>query len=221
MLDRVETLLDKGVTASDFLQEIDRLPLNTQAIADALYTITAVCLGTEQPRSELKAATSGQGILPFKENDDAGLRAALDSLLATGKKLVLIQGAPGAGKSTLARKLCEWYGSQHFEADQYFERNGKYKFDKSRIGQAHDWCRKHTDAHFKNSGAPCTIVSNTFAKPDYFKPYYEIAEGRENCIIVRLLTEHDNIHGAPGDVVEKMRAAIAGDTTPADIVISA
>lgn len=58
----METLLDKGVTAREFLNEIDRLPLNTQAIADALYTITAVCLGTEQPRSELRAADSGQTI---------------------------------------------------------------------------------------------------------------------------------------------------------------
>ena len=220
MLDRVETLLDEGVTASDFLKEIDRLPLNTQAIADALYTITAVCLGTEQPRAEMKAANASKSV-HVQSSDEAKLMQVLDCFLATGQKMILIQGAPGAGKSTLARKLCERYGTKHFEADMYFERGGKYKFDKSKLHAAHSWCKSAAGSHFKNSGTRCTIVSNTFAKPAFFEPYLDIAGGRDNCIIVRLLTEHDNIHGAPGDVVEKMRAAIASDTTPADIIVTA
>lgn len=218
MLDRVESLLDKGVTASEFLKEIDSLPLNTQAIADALYTITAVCLGTEQPRSELRAADSGHTIQLAAGNDDA-LRAALDSMLSTGHKLLLIQGAPGSGKSTLARKLCEWYNTAHFEADMFFERSGEYKFNKAQLPAAHAWCKEATARHYAESGAPCTIVSNVFSKPSYFKPYFDIAGGRENCIIIRLHTEHQNIHGAPDSIVEKMRAAIAADKTPVDIEI--
>lgn len=214
----MESLLDKGVTASEFLQEIDSLPLNTQAIADALYTITAVCLGTEQPRSELRAADSGQTIQLTAGNDDA-LRAALDSMLATGHKLLLIQGAPGSGKSTLARKLCEWYNTAHFEADMFFERSGEYKFNKTQLPAAHSWCKEATARHYAKSDTPCTIVSNVFSKPSYFKPYFDIAGGRENCIIIRLRTEHQNIHGAPDSIVQKMRAAIAADKTPVDIEI--
>lgn len=220
MLDRAETLLDKGVTASDFLNEIDRLPLNTQAIADALYTITAVCLGTEQPRAALKAANAGNAV-QVQSGDEAKLMQVLDCMLATGRKMLLIQGAPGAGKSTLARKLCDRYGTKHFEADMYFERGGRYKFDKNKLHAAHSWCKSAASSHFKNSGTRCTIVSNTFAKPEFFEPYLDIAGERDNCIIVRLLTEHDNIHGAPDDVVEKMRAAIASDTTPADVIVTA
>lgn len=216
----METLLDEGVTASDFLNEIDRLPLNTQAIADALYTITAVCLGTEQPRAEMKAANASSGV-QVQSGDESKLMQVLDCFLATGQKMILIQGAPGAGKSTLARKLCKRYDTKHFEADMYFERGGRYKFDKNKLHAAHSWCKSAAGSHFKNSGTRCTIVSNTFAKPAFFEPYLDIAGGRDNCIIVRLLTEHDNIHGAPGDVVEKTRAAIASDTTPADIVVSA
>lgn len=216
----METLLDEGVTASDFLNEIDRLPLNTQAIADALYTITAVCLGTEQPRAALKAANASSGV-QVQSGDESKLMQVLDCFLATGRKILLIQGAPGAGKSTLARKLCDRYGTKHFEADMYFERGGRYKFDKNKLHAAHSWCQAAAGSHFKNSGTRCTIVSNTFAKPAFFEPYLDIAGGRDNCIIVRLLTEHDNIHGAPDDVVQKMRAAIAGDTTPADIIVTA
>jgi len=53
------------------------------------------------------------------------------------KELFLLRGLPGAGKSTLAKSL----GGKHIEADMYFEYEGKYKFDASRLKEAHDWCQ--------------------------------------------------------------------------------
>jgi shikimate kinase len=53
------------------------------------------------------------------------------------KILFIVRGLPGSGKSTIAKQL----SYNHFEADQYFERDGEYNFIPSEIGNAHQWCR--------------------------------------------------------------------------------
>lgn len=58
-------------------------------------------------------------------------------------QLILIRGLPGSGKSTRARGLA-MAGFLHFEADNFFERDGLYQYDASRIKDAHAWCQKMT-----------------------------------------------------------------------------
>ena len=53
------------------------------------------------------------------------------------KQLILLRGLPGSGKSTFANLL----GGIHVEADQYFMQDGEYKFDASKLKQAHNWCK--------------------------------------------------------------------------------
>jgi len=53
------------------------------------------------------------------------------------KQLILLRGLPGSGKSTFANLL----GGIHVEADQYFIQDGEYKFDASKLKQAHNWCK--------------------------------------------------------------------------------
>lgn len=62
------------------------------------------------------------------------------------KKLILLYGLPGSGKSTLSQKLKEQYESEGFtvdsvETDEWFVRhgNGVYKFDPNLLGKAHQW----------------------------------------------------------------------------------
>lgn len=50
--------------------------------------------------------------------------------------LYLIRGASGSGKNTLAAKL----GCPVVEADMFFQTDEGYKYDPSRIKQAHAWC---------------------------------------------------------------------------------
>jgi len=54
-----------------------------------------------------------------------------------GKNLYLLRGIPGAGKSTLAKQL----GCTHFETDTFFMVDGEYKFDPSKLRDAHKWCQ--------------------------------------------------------------------------------
>ena len=53
-----------------------------------------------------------------------------------GKNLYLVRGVPGAGKSTFAKNL----GCTHFETDEFFMVDGEYKFDPSKLKEAHAWC---------------------------------------------------------------------------------
>ena len=58
-------------------------------------------------------------------------------------RLVLIRGPPGSGKSTMAKVLA-LVGFGHFEADMYFVVDGRYRYDASRIREAHAWCQTRT-----------------------------------------------------------------------------
>ena len=52
------------------------------------------------------------------------------------KELFLLRGLPGSGKSTLAKSL----DGIHIEADQFFMAGGEYKFDASKLKEAHNNC---------------------------------------------------------------------------------
>jgi adenylate kinase family enzyme len=54
------------------------------------------------------------------------------------QQLIIVRGIPGSGKSTFASSL----GIPHYEADQYFiGADGVYRFDFSKLGEAHRQCR--------------------------------------------------------------------------------
>ena len=54
------------------------------------------------------------------------------------KRLILVRGIPGSGKSTFARSL----GGVHYEADMFFlDEMSNYVFDVTKIKDAHSWCQ--------------------------------------------------------------------------------
>lgn len=116
-------------------------------------------------------------------------------------ELVLIRGLPGSGKSTLAKQM---NGYTHIEADMYFIRDGKYRYNASEINAAHRWCQDETrEALLAGDNV---VVSNTFTRKFEIQPYIDMA--KELGVRFRIIVangNYKNIHDVPDFVVNKMR----------------
>lgn len=120
--------------------------------------------------------------------------------------LTLVRGLPGSGKSTVARKLL----GVHYEADQFFMKNGVYEFDATLLHKAHKQCQDNTRISLANGAN--VVVSNTFTTLKELKVYFDIA--REFDIVPTVLAcqnQFANVHGVPDDVLAKMKARWAHD----------
>jgi predicted kinase len=106
------------------------------------------------------------------------------------RQLIIIRGVPGCGKSTFAKLIGSGDDSAYIEADMYFEQNGEYKFDISKLGNAHKWCQAKTEVWMQRDYNVC--VSNTSTTQSELKPYFELAEkyGYQVHVLVK-----ENYHG--------------------------
>lgn len=124
-------------------------------------------------------------------------------------EMILIIGIPGSGKSTKAREIIEQYTNNnlpivHYEADMFFERNGKYNFNPKLLSQAHLWCQKKTKEAMQNNIN--VIVSNTSLTPKERRIYIELAKiYRYNVKVITMTNEFQNIHGVPKETLERMK----------------
>lgn len=117
-------------------------------------------------------------------------------------ELVLIRGLPGSGKTTLARSMD---GFEHYEADMYFEdTDGSYHYDRTKIRDAHDWCKAKTRQALSRGAR--VVVANSFCQLKELEPYVQMAR---TAGIVPTVVEADgrwqNLHGVPEERVEQMR----------------
>lgn len=124
------------------------------------------------------------------------------------KQLILIRGVPGSGKSTLAKKLVHELPCNvvlNIEADAFFiDNQGNYKFDPTRIKDAHSWCQAETEHALKHGAS--VIVSNTFTQLWEMQPYFEMAEKYGAEVVVYLCQGNfKNVHGVPDAKVKQMR----------------
>ena len=124
------------------------------------------------------------------------------------KKLILLRGLPGSGKSTFADLIgARGAGYAHFEADMYFMKDGKYKFDPSQIKMAHNWCMIQTEKAMANDTS-IIIVSNTFTQEWEMDFYYEKAKYYDYDVFSVILENRHggvNTHGVPEDKLEIMK----------------
>ena len=118
------------------------------------------------------------------------------------KELFLLRGLPGAGKSTLAKSL----GGMHMEADKYFEYEGKYEFDASKLKEAHAWCQNAVSVWMGNS-VEKIVVSNTFTQTWEMDYYFELAKEhgyRVYSLVVENRHGGENVHNVPKEKIEEM-----------------
>lgn len=115
-------------------------------------------------------------------------------------RLVLIRGLQGSGKSTKARGY-QADGYVHFEADQFFESDDGYVFDKEKLPQAHAWCLEQT-RHALNAGE-FVVVANVFATEFDIQPYVDLGFSYE---IIEATHRSKSIHEVPDAVINRTNA---------------
>lgn len=118
------------------------------------------------------------------------------------QKMILVRGLPGSGKSTVAHSLVG-FDFFHYETDQFWMVDGEYKFDMSRIKEAHQWCQDEVRKCLTNGFSP--IVSNTFTTQKEMMPYFQMAKVfgiKPNVILCQ--SNFGNIHNVPTDALVRM-----------------
>jgi predicted kinase len=124
------------------------------------------------------------------------------------KNLYILRGLPGAGKSTLAKNI----GAVYFEADMFFMEGNEYKFNPTKLKDAHAWCQNQVRISMKNSdsklGDTRIAVANTFTQEWEMEPYVEMAK-EYGFTVFTLIVENRhggvNQHNVPDDVLDKMK----------------
>ena len=133
----------------------------------------------------------------------------------TDRNLWLIRGLPGSGKSTAARWIADGHNNgYHFETDEYFRTEGRtreYKFDPSKLKEAHEWCQNQVEEEMKYHGDAfrvCITVSNTFTQEWEMEAYYKLAK-KYDYNVISLIVENrhggENQHGVPKESIDRMR----------------
>jgi predicted kinase len=119
--------------------------------------------------------------------------------------IYLLRGNPGSGKSFLANIIHNWQEYVWLEADMYFIEDGEYKFDKTKLKEAHGWCQGLYKGHLKDGHN--IIVSNTFTKKWEMQFYKDLAAkyGAKVTEIIVRSDDFGSIHNVPEETIERMK----------------
>lgn len=122
--------------------------------------------------------------------------------------LYLIRGIPGSGKTTFAESL--FYASlvdRVFEADQFFiDNEGEYKFNASKLGEAHTYCQNNTRYALKAGWN--VAVSNTSTTEKEVETYRKIAEECDaDFVSIVVENRHGGVnqHNVPENKIQQMK----------------
>ena len=128
------------------------------------------------------------------------------------KTLILLRGLPGSGKSTLANLI--WGEYAICEADKFFyDKEGNYNFDATKLSEAHKWCRNEVEIRMKDNEAnpqyyPEIVVSNTSTMEWELESYYKLAEQYGYKVFSLILENRHNgvnTHGVTDDKLKQMK----------------
>ncbi|XP_023219346.1 neither inactivation nor afterpotential protein C-like [Centruroides sculpturatus] len=118
------------------------------------------------------------------------------------KIMIILRGLPGSGKSYLANRIKEKYGKCCFvcSADHFFECNGEYNFDPSRLKEAHHICKQKSIQACKN-GKQIIVIDNCNICIWEFKYYLSLAD--ENGYVQLIIEPKTPWKFVPGKLASK------------------
>lgn len=133
--------------------------------------------------------------------------------------VTIMRGLPGSGKSTFAKRLADKEPKSIIvSADEYFvDANGIYRFDPSKIGEAHAYCLRRYIRGLL-AGEIHVIVDNTNTQIWEFRHYIDLAKAFGYEIEITPMHESGRklsrsylytiadrcTHGVPYHVIERM-----------------
>lgn len=133
------------------------------------------------------------------------------------KNFIILRGVSGSGKTTVASFIEELalgsFGRCTIAtADDYFMKDGVYKFNKFGLGKAHETCKRKVETAM-SFNVPVVVLANTNTTEKDFKPYIELAE-KYKYKIISLVVENrhgnKNIHDVPEETLIKQAEKLKG-----------
>ena len=96
----------------------------------------------------------------------------MGNFFAKEKKLVILRGLPGSGKTTLAKHITRQHGVV-YSSDDYFMENGVYKFQAKKLKDSHLWNQDRTRVAMEN-GERLIVIDNTNVRKWEAKQYVKL-----------------------------------------------
>jgi predicted kinase len=206
-------------------------------VVRAMDEMEAITLGRElhESGSAQFATKLKSGVSPFIRG--AGdMTLDMDALIeeailseASGKRMIIMRGLPGSGKSTTARKAAR--GAKILSTDDFFMRGGKYNFDPSKIVKAHQWNQKRAEKALAK-GVPSVVIDNTNVQLWEMKAYVEMAQKYGYDVEFKAAKSSwawdveelakRNTHGVPLEAIKRMKSGFQSiGTATVDKVLAA
>jgi predicted kinase len=165
---------------------------------------------------------NSSNVIHRKYGDKIFLIDNLKNTKGNQMKLIVLRGVSGSGKTTKANELKNDFlgqspgGLVHIcSADDFFvnPKTREYKFDGSKLSQAHAWCKGRAYAAM-SLGADLVIVDNTNTRKWEYQSYLDMAElfgyEVEECVVgdfddeSLLVYAERCVHGVPFEHITKM-----------------
>ncbi len=136
----------------------------------------------------------------------------------------ILRGISGAGKSSWVenhRRLLESSGREIlvFSADHFFMKSGVYRFNPSKLSEAHDSCLREYTGYIQRATLrdkdASIIVDNTNTTVAEIAPYYQLAQAYGHKDVKILTIQADpkicagrNVHGLSLDAITKQHGRL-------------